>query len=154
MPSNGHAFRYALQFANCTQNATYILVTIDSMEKLKEVQQTIDNLKRWDIWIGLNRLGRKDEKYFWDSGHPVRFTNWDKGQPNRRDPWGKGIEEACTIMWSTGKWHDYNCNVVAHFICESPINTLSDIITKEHVKLVVEDLDGSADYDYEEDDNL
>ena len=109
MSSNGHEFRFDLyDVIYITSFILYILVTIDSMEKLKEVQETIDNLKRWDIWIGLNRLGRKDEKYFWDSGHPVRFTNWDKVHPNRRDPWGKGIEEACTKMWSTGKWHDYN----------------------------------------------
>ena len=105
-------------------------MTIESKDKLDDVMKTINELKRWDIWIGLNRLGRADETYAWDSGHPVKYTNWDSGQPNLRDPWGKGIEEACTIMWSTGKWHDYSCNVVAHFICESPIHTKNDVIKK------------------------
>ena len=68
-----------------------ILVTIASKEKLQEVINTINDLKRWDIWIGLNRLGRKDESYAWDSGYPLTYTNWDSGQPNRRDPWGKVI---------------------------------------------------------------
>ena len=95
--------------------------------------RTIDEMKRWDIWIGLNRIDREDESYAWDSGHPLEFTNWDSGQPNLRDPWGKGIEEACTIMWSTGTWHDYNCNVVAHFVCESPIHTKADVINKDYV---------------------
>ena len=58
----------------------------------------------------------------------VSYTNWDEGQPNRRDPYGKTGEEKCVIMWSTGKWHDYRCEVIAFFVCEKPVHTRSDII--------------------------
>ena len=82
------------------ENFIFFLVTITSKEKLQEVIKTVNELKRWDIWIGLNRLGRKDESYAWDSGYPVKYTNWDSGQPNRRDPWGKERAKAyknCTF---------------------------------------------------------
>ena len=42
------------------------LVTIDSRQKLQDVIDSVDKLKRWDVWIGLNRLNEKDA-YLWDS---------------------------------------------------------------------------------------
>ena len=42
------------------------LVTIDSKKKLKDVIDSVQNLNRWDVWIGLNRLNEKDA-YLWDS---------------------------------------------------------------------------------------
>ena len=51
-------------------------------------------------------------------------------------------------MWSTGKWHDYNCNVIAYFICESAIITNKDIITQDKVQHdPTQDVFASGDYD-------
>ena len=61
-------------------------------------------------------------------------------------------------MWSTGKWHDYNCTVIAFFICESPITTNKDIIRKDkvHHDPAEDSVFESGDYEYElnDDDEL
>ena len=54
-----------LKKAACEQMGAY-LVTIDSRQKLQDVIDSVDKLKRWDVWIGLNRLNEKDA-YLWDS---------------------------------------------------------------------------------------
>ena len=54
-------------------------------------------------------------------------------------------------MWSTGKWHDYNCNVVAFFICEAPIRTKNDIIKEKKLQHhSSDDIFSSGDYDYDD----
>ena len=62
----------------CEQMGTF-LVTIESEEKMRQVQQHVGKLKRWDIWIGLNRLNEFDD-YKWDNKAPVVYTNWDDGK--------------------------------------------------------------------------
>ena len=69
---------YARAQSTCEQMGTF-LVTIESEEKMKQVQAHVEKLKRWDIWIGLNRLNEHDE-YRWDNQAPVSYTNWDDGK--------------------------------------------------------------------------
>ncbi|CBY35483.1 unnamed protein product [Oikopleura dioica] len=102
------------------------LVTILDEEKMQSVLKAVAGFKRWDIWIGLNRLNKK--KYEWDTGEDLQFSSWGDGQPNWRDPYGKDGEEECVIMWSDATWHDYNCRVRAYFVCEIPIHEEGDIL--------------------------
>jgi len=107
------------------------LVTILDEEKMEAVLKAVAGFKRWDIWIGLNRLNKK--KYEWDTGEDLEFSSWGDGQPNWRDPYGKDGEEECVIMWSDKTWHDYNCRVRAYFVCEIPIHEEGDILTATKV---------------------
>ena len=62
---NFQVLNIILKKAACEQMGAY-LVTIDSRQKLQDVIDSVDKLKRWDVWIGLNRLNEKDA-YLWDS---------------------------------------------------------------------------------------
>ncbi|KAI6175880.1 hypothetical protein M3Y97_00738000 [Aphelenchoides bicaudatus] len=73
--------------------------------------------KKNNIWIGLNKVNRREGPYEWSDGLEINYLNWDSSQPN--EP-----EVDCVYMAYAqekhGTWFDYSCHakIPQYFVCE------------------------------------
>uniref|UniRef100_A0A672NII2 Si:dkey-81n2.1 n=1 Tax=Sinocyclocheilus grahami TaxID=75366 RepID=A0A672NII2_SINGR len=89
----------------CRENYTD-LATVDNMNDMNELNESMNGGGVQYIWIGLQKTGR--DKWQWSSGEPALYLNWATGQPEGRD--------YCAMMLK-GQWHDLPCSDNRHFIC-------------------------------------
>nr|ABO26592.1 putative perlucin 3 [Haliotis discus discus] len=56
-----------------------------------------------------------ESSWIWTRNKPFTFTNWGSGQPGN----SKNNEHCLALQSSDGyRWHDYNCDFIANFICK------------------------------------
>ncbi|XP_072554115.1 macrophage mannose receptor 1-like [Paramormyrops kingsleyae] len=99
--------------AYCRENYTD-LATIDNMEEMKRLTESVGSDYTGEAWIGLKNgtLWR----WHWSSAEgETGYTNWVSGQP---DNWCNN--EHCTSVRSSGLWNDITCSsqaLMGFFIC-------------------------------------
>lgn len=78
-------------------------------------------LKQNQLWIGLNRRGKKNTDWKWDgSNAPLKYKNWADGQPDNSNLF---LEQECVQMYMSegGQWWDACCKCLTNtepFICQ------------------------------------
>uniref|UniRef100_A0A672LCH1 C-type mannose receptor 2-like n=1 Tax=Sinocyclocheilus grahami TaxID=75366 RepID=A0A672LCH1_SINGR len=82
------------------------LATVDNMNDMNELNESVNGGGVQYIWIGLQKTVR--DKWQWSSGEPALYLNWGFKQPDGRDE--------CASM-KKGQWHDGKCSTKWHFIC-------------------------------------
>uniref|UniRef100_A0A671YWW3 C-type lectin domain-containing protein n=1 Tax=Sparus aurata TaxID=8175 RepID=A0A671YWW3_SPAAU len=92
------------------------LATIDNMEDMKILNDTVDTSKAFDLfWIGLYddmnswRWSLSDTSFYRDG--ETEFRLWGSGQPNNINS-----REHCTAMYN-GRWHDWDCESRFWMVC-------------------------------------
>uniref|UniRef100_A0A3B3T717 C-type lectin domain-containing protein n=1 Tax=Paramormyrops kingsleyae TaxID=1676925 RepID=A0A3B3T717_9TELE len=96
--------------AYCRENYTD-LATIDNMEEMKRLTESVGTGYTGEAWIGLKN--GTSLRWQWSSGEgDTRYINWDNGQPNFWDN-----DQHCTDFQSNGAWNDYSCSTLWYFIC-------------------------------------
>uniref|UniRef100_A0A3B1JA04 C-type lectin domain-containing protein n=1 Tax=Astyanax mexicanus TaxID=7994 RepID=A0A3B1JA04_ASTMX len=100
----------------CRQNYTD-LATINNMDEMKKLNETLMDKNVGALWIGLNT--GTTGKWGWSLGGGRfqsvgdSYRNWSSGEPNNPD--GK---EFCVGMFKqSGKWLDDNCEKICPFVC-------------------------------------
>uniref|UniRef100_A0A671YZJ6 C-type lectin domain-containing protein n=1 Tax=Sparus aurata TaxID=8175 RepID=A0A671YZJ6_SPAAU len=93
------------------------LATIDNMEDMKILNNTVDKSKAFDgVWIGLYddmnswRWSLSDTSFYRDG--ETEFRLWWTGEPNNRNS-----REYCTEMYSDGRWNDDDCESCLTSVC-------------------------------------
>ena len=86
------------------------LVTINSM---RENNWLAHHVRGKNTWIGGNDI-RREGRWLWDNGCPVRFTRWNHREPNN---WHN---EDCAhfVTRPFGRWNDIRCTNRFIYICE------------------------------------
>ena len=121
---NGHTYiRYedALTWEEaksyCKKHLGYLL-TINSEEEQKAMEEFIADGKRHAYYIGLNDI-EKEGTFVWANGENTAYTNWEENEPNN-----SGNNEDCTQMRKqNGKWNDIPVSDLSSgFILEIPFD--------------------------------
>lgn len=66
------------------------------------------------VWLGYEQSATSVDLlagWSWVDGVTSSYVNWRAGEPNDIDMVEDG-EENCAIMFETGPWNDYECDVV------------------------------------------
>uniref|UniRef100_A0A3B3RJ13 C-type lectin domain-containing protein n=1 Tax=Paramormyrops kingsleyae TaxID=1676925 RepID=A0A3B3RJ13_9TELE len=99
--------------AYCRENYTD-LATIDNMEEMKRLTESVGSDYTGEAWIGLKK--GTSWRWQWSSGEGgTGYTNWDKGEPNNQYN-----NEHCTTFRGYGAWNDLPCSYqsnMGYFIC-------------------------------------
>ncbi|XP_050950235.1 C-type lectin domain family 17, member A [Labeo rohita] len=85
----------------CKENYTD-LATIDNMNDMNEMKESMDVEGFQYVWIGLQKTGC--DEWQWSSGEPVVYLDWEHSQPEDRD--------YCATI-SSGQWHDFPCSDIS-----------------------------------------
>uniref|UniRef100_A0A3B1JNN3 C-type lectin domain-containing protein n=1 Tax=Astyanax mexicanus TaxID=7994 RepID=A0A3B1JNN3_ASTMX len=100
----------------CRQNYTD-LATINNMDEMKKLNETLKGKGGEFVWIGLNR--GDTGKWRWSLPDGNFYTvgdkdqNWRNGEPNNL-----GGKEFCAAMYEQdGKWFDENCEKKHTSVC-------------------------------------
>ncbi|KAI2666645.1 C-type lectin domain family 10 member A [Labeo rohita] len=98
----------------CRQNYTD-LATIDNMEEMNSLINTVNGSYTYLAWIGLyNDLNTwkwsLEDDDFYQEGEKD-FRNW------YHEPDNLGGNELCVYMNNYGKWFDYSCDRTFQFVC-------------------------------------
>ncbi|XP_022530092.2 C-type lectin BiL-like [Astyanax mexicanus] len=130
-----HRYHFVNQSKNWTEAQNYCrqtytdLATINNMDEMKKLNETLKDVVKSSAWIGLKRgdTGR----WQWSLGgfYSVKDSNWNKGEPNN-----DGRNEFCVAMkkyW--GKWLDESCGRQFPFVCfdDKKKNTEPYILVEE-----------------------
>uniref|UniRef100_A0A3B3T955 C-type lectin domain-containing protein n=1 Tax=Paramormyrops kingsleyae TaxID=1676925 RepID=A0A3B3T955_9TELE len=110
--------------AYCRANYTD-LATIDNMEEMKRLSESVGSDYTGEAWIGLKNgtLWR----WHWSSAEgETGYTNWNSSQP---DNWGN--IEHCTDFNGNGAWNDLSCSSTQplYFVCYTG-ETTADTVTQ------------------------
>uniref|UniRef100_A0A3B1K9C3 C-type lectin domain-containing protein n=1 Tax=Astyanax mexicanus TaxID=7994 RepID=A0A3B1K9C3_ASTMX len=116
--------RYHFVNKNWTEAQSYCrqtytdLATINNMNEMKKLKNTLKNKDGNYVWIGLNR--GNTGKWGWSLGGGnlknvgVSYRNWSSGEPNN----ARAGNEFCVAMFNTnGKWLDVQCGDYCPFVC-------------------------------------
>ena len=71
------------------------------------------------LWLGLDSLGKHEDRKSWSSHAPIFYLNWAAGQPSNING-----TERCTVM-EDAAWYDTHCGDLNRFICEIDTTALS-----------------------------
>ncbi|XP_073710803.1 macrophage mannose receptor 1-like [Misgurnus anguillicaudatus] len=84
------------------------LATVDSMNDVNKLINTVDPGYRGSVWIGLNRATQG--RWVWSTGDDTvsQYSNWMAGEPNGDGP---------CIDVSKGLWNDCPCYYAWNFVC-------------------------------------
>ncbi|XP_065118375.1 macrophage mannose receptor 1 isoform X3 [Paramisgurnus dabryanus] len=84
------------------------LATVDSINDVNRMLNTVNDGYRGSVWIGLKR-GTQD-RWVWSNGENTfsQYSNWATGQPNGN--------EYCVCSFN-GFWHDMPCDRALYHIC-------------------------------------
>uniref|UniRef100_A0A3B1KGF6 C-type lectin domain-containing protein n=1 Tax=Astyanax mexicanus TaxID=7994 RepID=A0A3B1KGF6_ASTMX len=115
--------RYHFVNKNWTEAQSYCrqtytdLATINNMNEMKKLKNTLKNKDGNYVWIGLNR--GNTGKWGWSLGGGnlknvgVSYRNWSSGEPNN----ARAGNEFCVAMFNTnGKWLDVQCGDYCPFV--------------------------------------
>ncbi len=98
----------------CRQNYTD-LATIDNMEEMNRLINTVNGSFNDSAWIGLYgdvnswRWSLEDNDFYQEGERD--FRNWNHEPDNREG------NELCVYMDSNGHWFDYSCDNSNTFVC-------------------------------------
>ncbi|XP_045557465.1 C-type mannose receptor 2 isoform X1 [Salmo salar] len=102
------------------------LATIENMEDMKRLINTVDIGYNGSVWIGLEKgdimvwqwsLANRD--YYGEEG--TGFRKWSEGEPDN----GMGrVEEECAVMNENGQWHDMPFNFKLSVYCYDDKNNI------------------------------
>uniref|UniRef100_A0A3B3SHV2 C-type lectin domain-containing protein n=1 Tax=Paramormyrops kingsleyae TaxID=1676925 RepID=A0A3B3SHV2_9TELE len=99
--------------AYCRENYTD-LATIDNMEEMKRLTESVDTDYTGEAWIGL--MKGTSWRWQWSSGEgDTGYTNWDTGAT-----YNQNNGHCCVGMRDDGCWNNVNCSYqtqVGYFIC-------------------------------------
>ncbi|KAL1280945.1 hypothetical protein QQF64_015545 [Cirrhinus molitorella] len=83
------------------------LATVDSMDDVNRLINTVEARYSGSVWIGLTRGTQK--RWLWSNGeNTTQYYNWASGHPN-----GDGD---CVVTYS-GVWHTTQCIYGRYFVC-------------------------------------
>ncbi|XP_049328990.1 C-type mannose receptor 2-like [Astyanax mexicanus] len=118
-----HRYHFVNQSKTWTEAQSYCretytdLATINNMDEMKKLNDTLKGKGRDYVWIG---LGRGDTgKWGWSLPDGNFYTvgdtdqNWRSGEPNNHG----GIEFCVGMYKQDGKWFDDNCESKHTFVC-------------------------------------
>uniref|UniRef100_A0A3B3T898 C-type lectin domain-containing protein n=1 Tax=Paramormyrops kingsleyae TaxID=1676925 RepID=A0A3B3T898_9TELE len=109
-PQLGARLRYHFENINLTWTDTLAycrkyytdLATIDNMEEMKRLTESVCTDYTGKAWIGLNKV--ISGRWQWSSGEgDTGYTNWNNGKPDNLDK-----KNHCTKMHDNGAWHDFS----------------------------------------------
>ncbi|XP_052353462.1 macrophage mannose receptor 1-like isoform X1 [Oncorhynchus keta] len=92
------------------------LATIENMEDMKRLINTVDSGYNGSAWIGLQK-----GEWQWslaDRDYSQGYVNWEATEPNNA-----GGKEDCVFMRRSGQWNDAPCNFQHFFICNGMNNS-------------------------------
>ncbi len=98
----------------CRQSYTD-LATIDNMEEMNRLINTVNGSYNGSAWIGLYddvnswRWSLEDNVFYQEGERD--FRNW------YHDPNNRGGNELCVVMDGNGKWSDSSCDYYYTFVC-------------------------------------
>uniref|UniRef100_A0A8B9J830 C-type lectin domain-containing protein n=1 Tax=Astyanax mexicanus TaxID=7994 RepID=A0A8B9J830_ASTMX len=118
-----HRYHFVNQSKTWTEAQSYCrqtytdLATINNMDEMKKLNETLKNKDGNYVWIGLNR--GNTGKWGWSLGSGNlenvgdSYRNWDSIEPNNA-----GGKEFCVAMYNTsGNWLDVECGDKNPFVC-------------------------------------
>ncbi|XP_050948618.1 macrophage mannose receptor 1-like [Labeo rohita] len=100
----------------CRQNYTD-LATIDNMEEMNRLINTVNGSYNGSAWIGLYddvnswRWSLEDNDFYQEGGRD--FRNW------YHEPDNSGGRQLCVYLHNDGKWYDMSCDNMLPFVCYS-----------------------------------
>uniref|UniRef100_A0A3B1KF01 C-type lectin domain-containing protein n=1 Tax=Astyanax mexicanus TaxID=7994 RepID=A0A3B1KF01_ASTMX len=102
----------------CRQTYTD-LATINNMDEMKKLNETLKDKTQAFVWIGLNR--GDTEKWRWSLPDGNFYTVEDKNQTWRSgEPNNYGGNEFCVSMYKQdGTWFDVSCENTYTFVCSN-----------------------------------
>ncbi|XP_056599251.1 uncharacterized protein LOC130417612 isoform X3 [Triplophysa dalaica] len=91
------------------------LATVDSMNDVNKLMNTVKSWYSGSLWIGLKRTTQS--RWLWSSGYDTlkQFSGWQSGEPNG-DP-------AC-VFFANGFWSKYSCSNRLFFVCYNGIRNI------------------------------
>uniref|UniRef100_A0A3B1JM05 C-type lectin domain-containing protein n=1 Tax=Astyanax mexicanus TaxID=7994 RepID=A0A3B1JM05_ASTMX len=100
----------------CRQTYTD-LATINNMDEMKKLNETLKDKTVGDVWIGLNRGDTGNWRWSLPDGNfdhvEDKDQNWSSGEPDNL-----GGKEFCVAMYKFDKkWFDDNCGSKHTFVC-------------------------------------
>ncbi|XP_053391124.1 CD209 antigen-like protein C [Mercenaria mercenaria] len=96
----------------CSQSSAFV-ADIQSDDELNYLKL----LSGRNIWVGITDRNAEGQWTGVRNGKRVEFTHWDSGQPNNF----AANDEDCAVMYSNGKWHDYECSHTSAFVCKKMV---------------------------------
>ncbi|KAL5018421.1 hypothetical protein ScPMuIL_004143 [Solemya velum] len=110
------AFEYCRRFT--AQRADGVIV----QARLVEIYSAEENVWIWskisksrgNRYIGMHVNPNDHSDYWWDSGHPVTYTNWAVSELNINEP----NEDCVVIRRRSGTWWTIPGHKIRKFICE------------------------------------
>ncbi|XP_050949050.1 macrophage mannose receptor 1-like isoform X4 [Labeo rohita] len=116
----------------CRQNYTD-LATIDNMEEMNRLINTVNGSYSGSAWIGLYddvnswRWSLEDNDFYQEGERD--FRNW------YHEPDNNGGNELCVYMNYYGKWYDISCDHTLSFVCyDEGVNASSSYVLVNHPK--------------------
>uniref|UniRef100_A0A3B1KC16 C-type lectin domain-containing protein n=1 Tax=Astyanax mexicanus TaxID=7994 RepID=A0A3B1KC16_ASTMX len=118
-----HRYHFVNQSKNWTEAQNYCrqnytdLATINNMEEMKKLNETLKGKGGEFVWIGLNRgnTGRWQWSLADGTFYSVEnsYKNWSSGEPNNAGEGG----EFCVAMKKDTTWFDDGCGKSHTFVC-------------------------------------
>uniref|UniRef100_A0A8B9H6I3 C-type lectin domain-containing protein n=1 Tax=Astyanax mexicanus TaxID=7994 RepID=A0A8B9H6I3_ASTMX len=127
-----HRYHFVNQSKTWTEAQSYCrqtytdLATINNMDEMKKLNETLKGKGGDFVWIGLNRGNTR--KWGWSLGGGSFYSfgdsyrNWDSREPNNA-----GGNEYCGAMYrDSGQWLDHSCGTLNAFVCFNEKNTSTE----------------------------
>ncbi|KAF5890500.1 macrophage mannose receptor 1-like isoform X1, partial [Clarias magur] len=96
------------------------LATVNNMEKMNMLSDTLNKETVIQAWIGLNKQQPSTWRWSFASETLYKdgdtYRNWERNQP---DTWHGN--EFCVHMQGSGSWNDIECNTSLPFVCFNEI---------------------------------
>jgi hypothetical protein len=100
---------------NCLGYGANLISILDSNE-VDFVHKEINDLGRYNFWIGLLRNKTKKDAWIWSDGNKLTNPQWLENEPSNT-----GMNENCAHLSADGnwkKWNDINCAYLFSSLCK------------------------------------
>jgi len=119
-----------------------------SIHSATELATALATANGQGVWLGGVRSYVDRSQWQWSDRTQWRYSNWNLGEPN--DGGSTGQPQACTQMYSSGKWDDLWCDYERVPLCRTSSNPKYELLWEGwSPERAMERCMGDCDGDYE-----